>query len=92
MLYAEDFDLPVPEEITLGELLTELEKEVTTVASTDGRYLAAWQWLTPETAIDFLQRRRYDIQERCLWSAHDVLDAYAEVAPVYLQDMCRAQL
>ncbi|MEI5997846.1 hypothetical protein H3V53_11725 [Paraburkholderia bengalensis] len=89
MQYAEEFDLPVPEEITLAELLTELENEVTAVASTDGRYLAAWQQLTPATALEFLKRRRTDIEERCQWSDDDVFDAYAEAAPIFLQDMCR---
>jgi hypothetical protein len=88
MQYAEDFDLPVSEEITLNELLIELENEVTAVASIDGRYLEAWHHLTPATALDFLNGRRYDIVERCRWSVDDVLEAYARIAPIFLQDMC----
>ncbi|TXC79115.1 hypothetical protein [Paraburkholderia azotifigens] len=89
MHYPEDFELPVPEAITLSELLFELEKEVSEVASTDGRYLSAWQNLTPASAIEFLMHRRYDIEERCRWSDDDILEAYVSVAPVFLRDMCR---
>lgn len=88
MHYAEDFELPVPEAITLSELLFELEKEVSEIASTDGRYLAAWQNLTPASAIEFLMQRRGDIEERCRWSDEDILEAYVNVAPVFLRDMC----
>ncbi|EEF23303.1 conserved hypothetical protein [Ricinus communis] len=89
MHYPEDFEFPVPEAITLPELFFELEMEVSEVASTDGRYLAAWQYLTPATAIEFLLRRRGDIEERCRRYGYSVPAEYVEVAPIFLRDMCR---
>lgn len=89
MLYPEDFGFSVPEAITLRELFFELEKEVSEVASSDGRYLAAWQCLTPAAAIDFLMRRRRDIEERCRWYGNSVPAQYLKSAPIFLRDMCR---
>lgn len=88
MRYPDDYELPIPEPITLPELLFELEREVLAVASTDGRYLAAWKNLTPASAFSFLFRHRGDIRERCERDEH-LFQAYAEAAPVFLQDMCR---
>ena len=89
MHYDDDFEFPVPEELTLAELLATLEDEVFIVASLNENYLDTWRALTPESALAFLRRRRGDIDERCLWHFDNFDETYAEAAPTFLRTLCR---
>ncbi|WP_207001333.1 hypothetical protein [Trinickia mobilis] len=65
--YDDPFELPTPDALPLLTLLVAIEYEVCIVASINEDYSTVWQLLTPDTALEFVLRRRPYFDDEDHW-------------------------